>query len=442
MKRLSFLYPATLMLCIICSVTYAEPTPKPFIHFETWETSTGSKVYYAPITSIPIVDIKIAFSAGSVYDAKTPGLASITNSLLFEGADTMDASTIAKKLESVGAEYAVSTLRDGATIHLRTLSKKAAYRAATDVLTTVLSKPSFSEKAFNRIQSQTKAALRMQQQKAGKIASNAMMKALYGEHPYAHPVVGNAESIGALTPADAKKFHNTYYNASNAVIVIVGDLSKRQAKSFANKLIASLPEGEHAPLPPALLEAKVKASVKTIAFPAKQSTILVGKLGIARDDADYIPLQVGNYTLGGGMLTSRLAVEVREKRGLSYSVYSLWRTLQRTGPVLISLQTKKSQTQKALSVTRDVLATFVATGPTPAELAAAKQYMTGSFPLKVDSNKDIAEHLLLLGFYNLPNDYYDTYIARINAVTADAIKAAYQRHLDPKALQTIIVGPK
>ena len=116
--------------------------------------------------------------------------------------------------------------------------------------------------------------------------------------------------------------------------------------------------------------------------------------------------------------------------------------MQRTGPVLISLQTKKSQTQKALSVTRDVLATFVATGPTPAELAAAKQYMTGSFPLKVDSNKDIAEHLLLLGFYNLPNDYYDTYIARINAVTADAIKAAYQRHLDPKALQTIIVGPK
>jgi zinc protease len=153
-------------------------------------------------------------------------------------------------------------------------------------------------------------------------------------------------------------------------------------------------------------------------------------------------LQVGNYTLGGGGFVSRLMQEVREKRGFAYSVYSAFLPLAQTGPFQIGLQTRKEQSDEALSVARDVLTRFLAEGPDEAELLAAKQYLAGSFPLRLDSNSKLLDNVAVIGFYGLPLDYLDTYVGQIEKVTVADIRAAFARHVRPENLVTVVVGGK
>lgn len=179
---------------------------------------------------------------------------------------------------------------------------------------------------------------------------------------------------------------------------------------------------------------------RRITFPASQSHIRIGQPGVTRTDPDYFPLYVGNYILGGGGLVSRLSEEVREKRGFSYSIYSYFLPMRRKGPFILGLQTKNSQRDQALKVVRKVLADFVAQGPTEKELEAAKKYLTGSFPLRIDSNGKIADYLTIIGFYGLPLTYLNDFIPRIEAVTIAQIRDAYQRRVHPEKMVTVIVG--
>jgi zinc protease len=192
------------------------------------------------------------------------------------------------------------------------------------------------------------------------------------------------------------------------------------------------------PLPP--VAALPAARLKRIAFPATQTHILMGEPGIRRGDRDYFPLYVGNYVLGGGGLVSRLAEEVREKHGLSYSVYSYFFPMRVPGPFILGLQTKNTQRDQALKLVHEVLAGFVAKGPTDAELDAAKKHITGGFPLRIDSNGKIAEYLAVIGFYGLPLTYLDDFIPHIESVTADQIRQSLRDRVHPDKMLTVIVG--
>ena len=177
-------------------------------------------------------------------------------------------------------------------------------------------------------------------------------------------------------------------------------------------------------------------------YPASQAHIFLGMPAIARGDPDFFPLLVGNYTLGGGGFVSRLMQEVREKRGYAYSVYSYFSPMRQAGPFQIGLQTKKAQAGEALQVVRRVLDDFLAQGPSAAELKAAKDNLIGSFPLRLDSNRNILEHAAMIGFYGLPLDYLDNYQARVQAVSAEDIRRAFARHLQPGQLVTVTVRPQ
>jgi zinc protease len=177
-----------------------------------------------------------------------------------------------------------------------------------------------------------------------------------------------------------------------------------------------------------------------VPHPAAQAHVLIGLPALKRGDPDFFALQVGNYTLGGGGFVSRLMHEVREKRGFAYSVYSAFLPLAQPGPFQIGLQTRKEQTGEALSVARGVLADFLAEGPDDAELLAAKQYLSGSFPLRLDSNRKLLENVAVIGFYGLPLDYLDTYVNQIEKVTAEDVRAAFARHVQPENLVTVVVG--
>ena len=219
----------------------------------------------------------------------------------------------------------------------------------------------------------------------------------------------------------------------------MGDVTRSQAEAIAQQLTAQLPQS---PAPAALpgVVMKIAASEQRISHPASQSHILIGAPGMARSDPDFFPLYVGNYILGGGGFASRLMNEMREKKGLAYSVYSYFMPLKQPGAFQIGLQTKKEQADEALKLVRGTLADFIAKGPTEKELLAAKQNIIGGFPMRIDSNRKILGYLSVIGFYDLPLTYLDDFTRNIDRVTVAQIRDAFKRHIDPQAMATVIVG--
>jgi zinc protease len=222
----------------------------------------------------------------------------------------------------------------------------------------------------------------------------------------------------------------------------VGDVARERAAQIAEELTRELPRATVAPqgLPPVTpLTAAVEREIE---HSSAQAHILIGQPGVARNDPDYFPLWVGNYVLGGGGFSSRLSEEVRQKRGLSYTVYSYFLPYQQPGPFQIGLQTRGDQAREALAVVRQVLREFVASGPTERELEGAKQNIIGGFALRIDSNRKLHDYVRVIGFYDLPLDYLDTFTAKVDAVTVDQIREAFSRRIQPDLMVTVMVGAK
>jgi len=416
-----------------------KPAPKKVLNIQQWSSKNGAQVYFVRAKQLPMVDIKIVFHAGSARDGDKFGLASITNSLLNQSTGKLSADDIADQLDSVGAQYYASVDRDAAEVSLRSLSDKKYLQPALKTFAAIVSDPTFPNKAFYREQKLAVATIKQKQQSPVYIANNAFFKALYGDHPYSHPVLGTIKTVNDLSSKDVKRFYKKYYVAANAIIAIVGDVSVSDAHSIAEQITANLSKGREAP---ALSKAKsVDDSItKKIQFPSTQTTILIGQLGINRQSPNYFPLYVGNYILGGGMLVSRLFEHVREQQGLVYGIYSFFNPLPALGPFQIQLQTRNNKAKDALQITNQVVDSFIADGPDNPELTAAKQNIVGGFPLQFASNSSIADKLLNLGFYHLPLDYYDTFSDKVSAVTMMQVQQAFKQQIDPNKMITIMVG--
>lgn len=408
---------------------------------EHWRTSQGSRVYFAHTDGLPMVDIQVLFDAGSARDARQPGVAALTADLLDSGAGDWDADTIADRFDSVGAQFGTGSSLDFASVSLRSLTDKALFDKALATVQEILAQPRFAEADFQREKSRTLAALKQQEESPGDLAGIAFYQALYGSHPYAHPEAGDLASVAALTAENVRRFYRQYYVSKNAVIVLVGELSRAQAEAVAEKLAAHLPVGEAPAALPDVVP-PLAPSTRHLEFPSTQTHVLVGLPGTYRKDPDYFNLYVGNHILGGSGLVSKLFAEVREKRGLAYSASSAFIPLLKPGPFLVSLQTRNDQTTQALAVLNQTLADFIAQGPSEKELAAAKQNLIGGFALRFDTNKELAKYVGLIGFYQLPLDYLETFQAQVSQVTVASVKEAFQRRVDLKRLQTITVGKR
>jgi zinc protease len=320
------------------------------------------------------------------------------------------------------------------------LTEPALLQPSLDILAKVLSQPTFESTAFERLRQQQLAGLKYEQQLPRSIAERTFYQTLFGQHPYATLTSGTVESVTTLTLAEVKAFYQRYYTAKNAMIAMVGALTRADAEKLANTIVATLAPGEPVPLLPM---ATALTTAKTIQrdHPSKQTHIIVGQLGMSRQDPDYFALYVGNHILGGNGLVSRLPKEIREDRGLAYSVYSYFLPLQMTGPFLISMETRTDQATTALQVIQTTLQQWLEQGPTATELASSKKNITGGFALRIDSNRDLLGYLSVIGFHGLPLDYLDKFNQQIEAVTLDMIKAAFNRHFHQDQWVTITVGP-
>lgn len=408
------------------------------VKIEHWQTKNGAEVYFVENHDLPMIDISIEFAAGSARDTGAKaGLSAITRHMMTTGAGGLSEEEISKRLADVGAILGSEHDMDRAGFRLRTLSKSPERERALDVFGKILQQPDFPEAILQREKARVIANLKEAATKPDSISSKAFMKAVYGEHPYA--IESTPESVAAIQRVDVEGFYQTYYGARNAVIAMIGDLNRDQAEVIAEQLTASLPAATSVPVLP-VVELPEQAQEQRIAHPATQSHIVLGYPGVRRGDPDYFPLYVGNYILGGGGFVSRLTTEVREKRGLVYSVYSYFMPMAVEGPFQIGLQTKKEQSEEALKVVRDTLNGFMERGVTEAELKAAKQNLIGGFPLRLDSNAKILEYLAVIGFYKLPLSYLEDFPKEVEKVTASQIKDAFNRRIHPNRMVTIIVG--
>jgi zinc protease len=306
----------------------------------------------------------------------------------------------------------------------------------------MLQAPAFPADALEREKSRVVAGLKESDTKPESIAARAFMQLAFAGHPYALRASGEPATVSVLGRDDLVTFYRTHYNADRAVVAIVGDATRQRAEQIAEQLTHQLPHAAAAlpalpPVPP--LSAAIERETE---HPSAQAHILIGQPGLDRNDPDYFPLWVGNYILGGGGFSSRLSEQVRQKRGLSYSVYSYFVPYQRPGPFQIGLQTRGDQARTALGVVREVLDEFVAAGPTERELEGAKQNIVGGFALRVDTNRKIHDYLRVIGFYCLPLDYLDTFTEKVEAVTVEQVREAFRRRIQPGHMVTVVVGPK
>ncbi|MGQ3892103.1 M16 family metallopeptidase [Legionella sp. CNM-4043-24] len=406
---------------------------------ERWQTAKGARVVFYKAMDVPMLYINVAFAAGSAYDGNTFGISALTAQLLNQGSGSLNSSQMAEKLADVGAQYNSETSRDMTVLQLKTLTKPDALNQAVDTLSMIINKPAFRQDAFNRQKNQQLIAISREQESPDSVANIVFFNKLYQNHPYAHAINGNANSVRALTIRQVRDFHKRYYAGSNAVIVLAGAIDSDKAHQIAEQLTQGMEKGEPAAAIPKANRQRSREDV-IVPYPSSQNSLRLGQIGISHDDPEYFPLMVGNYILGGGSMTSRLSQEVREKRGLTYGISSQFIPMPGDGPFIISLSTKNSQTSTALQVTEETLAGFLASGPSEEELMAAKQYMVGSYPLSLASNGDIASILLRTSFYNLPEDYLDTYIARVENVSVADIKKAFDSHIQQNDMLLVSVG--
>ncbi len=403
-----------------------------------WTTANGARVYFVRADAIPMLDVSLDFDAGSRFDPPgREGLAALTNAMLARGAAGLDESTISEGFARVGAQRSGGAGDDRASVTLRTLASESELDEAIGLLARVVSRPDFPAAVLAREKERTIQALREAGTKPETIAQRTLDRAMYGSHPYgAH---AEPASVTAIGRDDVAAFHRDHYDARSAVVSMIGAVSRERAQAIAEQLTRELPAGG-APRTIGPVVPPAQAIERRIEHPATQSHILIGQPALARGDPEFFALLVGNYVLGGGGFVSRLYDEVREKRGLAYSVYSYFSPMLQPGPFTIGLQTQRGQTAVALAVVRETLARFLRDGPTEAELQAARANLVGGFALRIDSNRKILGNLATIGFYRLPLDYLDHWTARVEAVTLAQIRTAFARHVNADALVTVVVG--
>lgn len=432
-QRLSWLAVAAVLL--LATQAHA------ILPIQHWEAKSGARVYFVENRDLPMFDLSVGFPAGAAYDTREKsGAASMTSQLLRLGAGGMNEDEIARRLADVGAQMSPQFDADRAGLALRTLSGAAERKQALDIYARVLQRPEFPAEVLDREKVRLISALKEADTKPETIAALSFSRLVFRDHPYALRSSGEIDTVSALAREDLATFYQDHYVARQAVVAIMGDLSREEAEAIAEQVTAGLPQSTVSvpQLPP--VAALSAGSTRIIAHPALQSHILIGAPGMSRDDPDYFSLFVGNYVLGGGGFVSRITEEVRQKRGLAYSAYSYFAPQLRRGPFLIGMQTQRDQAQEALAVVQKTLRDFINDGPTEKELTAAKQNIIGGFPLRIDSNRKIHGYLAVIGFYRLPLTYLDDFVGKVESVTTAGIKSAFARHIDPDKLVTVVVG--
>ena len=414
-----------------------------------WTEGNGAKVYLVESPVIPMVDVQIDFDAGTRRDpAGQSGLASAVAMMASKGvkalgnAPALDENGLGEAWADLGASFEAAADNDALHYTLRSLTDPPLLDQAARLAARQIGEPSWPADLWPRDRARWSASIKESLTRPSTVAAHAFGAAVYGGHPYG--VRTTAETLARISVADMQAFHSQHIAACRAKVSIVGAVTRAQAQTLVATLLSRLPASTGcAPLPPvAEIAALTAPAEQNIPFTSAQAHVLIGQPGFQRRDPDFVPLLVGNHILGGGGFVSRLTNEVREKRGLSYSVYSYFASGLHAGAFTVGLQTRPDQAAQAVQVSRDVIARFVAEGPTEAELRAAKDNLIGGFALRIDSNKKLLGNVANIAWNDLPLDYLDQWAKKVEALTVADVRTAMAKKLQPERMVTVVVGGK
>ena len=384
--------------------------------------------------TLPMVSIEMLIHAGARYDLpKQDGLANLAAELITEGTKRRSARQISESLDFLGASLSARSGEDLASISLTVLKKDLP--AGLELLAEVLTSAVFPQEEIERQKHAVIASIRAKQEQPGEIAEMRFAAAVFPQARYGRPVEGTEASVKAIPQASLREFYQRYYRPNRSIMAIVGDISHQEMTEALNQAFRSWGKGEPPPDPLALPVAQESGTIR-VSKDLTQANLILGQ----RENPDYYALQVMNYILGGGGFSSRAMDSIRNQRGLAYSVYSYFSAEKGHGIFQFVMQTKNETALQAIDIAKDEIRRMRQTPVSDAELNDAKDYLTGSFPLRFDTMGKVANFLAQVEYFELGLDYTERYPDLIRKVTIDDVTRVAQKYLEPEKMITVIVG--
>ena len=433
--------------CVIILVFGLLQSAQAILPIEKLDSVKGAKAYLVQTQALPMLDIEISIDAGDRFDPTgKSGLASMTAELMNYGARSskgaLSEAQIADEIADLGANFGISVGGERAVIRIRSLSRKDLRDRAVQLASAMLSAPTYDAKILEREKQRAITGMLEAETKPESVLERRFRKSVYGNYPLSESP--SVKSVGSVSVSDLARFHQQFYRRDRIIVSIVGDVSPAEANEIVEVLLKNVPQsGVAIPALPQFERSPIEPLASRqiyIPFDSQQAHIAMGMTAITRSNPDYFPLIVGNYILGGGGFVSRLMSEVREKRGLAYSVFSYFAPGKDTGIFQAGLQTKGDQATLALEVMNSTIANFIANGATPSELQAAKANLVNGFPLRIDNNRKLLDNVSSIAWNDLPLDTLETWTTKVDAVTLEQVSAAFQKYLAMDRMKIVVLG--
>jgi zinc protease len=389
---------------------------------------------------LPLVHYRFMVRAGAADEpAEKAGLAHLTLSTLRQGAGGLDAKAISERLDGMGAEFGASATRDYGAITGQFLSRD--WLAGLELLADIVREPTFPREEIERQRSQVLAQIQQSRDQNATIASEHVAALVYGEHPYARPVLGDAGSVQAITRDDLVRYHGTFFKANLCVLVVAGDVVPDQVVAAVEQQFADMGKGDAPPRPAIALPVYEVNRVRILDKPGvTQAELRVGFPGTSRRSPDFYALQIMNYVLGGGGFSSRLIENARAKGGLTYSASTAFDFGQDAGAFYTSTFTKNASVGAMVDLILATLGDYRTSGPTAREVEDARRFYVGALPFSVQTAEGLAAQWAAIDLYDLGADYFERYAERLAAVTPAIAKAAAEKYLRTDKLALVAVG--
>ena len=399
----------------------------------------GLRVIMVDHHELPIVAIELMVKAGSVHESREkPGLAHIVAQLLREGTRTKESLEISESIDFIGGSLSVDCEYSSSSVTTTALVKH--FETILDLLSEVTRFPAFNPKEIELHRDKTITAILREKDNKASIASRHFSEMLYGGHPYANPPIGTAKGLKAISRDEIIQFHKTHYLPNNSILTVVGDIDYEKTLADIKKTFGDWKRGEVLlpTLPPVTKIDGYK--IRIVNKPdLTQTEIRLGHMGIARDDPDYFAIMLLNHIFGRGP-ASRLYTKVRSEKGLTYGANSGFAARKLRGPFYVRTYSKNETAIETLLVVLDELKKLKSGGVTKEELASAKSFYVGHYPLSMETAAQIASRILVQEFYGLPEDYIEKYLDNVMAVSMEDIEGAIKRVLDPENMVITLVS--
>lgn len=401
--------------------------------------SNGLTVLHSENHNLPIVMVTLMVKAGQRHEQKEKaGLANLTAELLTEGTKNRSSRVISEEIDFIGASLDASAGNDFTTITLSVLKKDAdkGFELFSDILLNAI----FSQAEIDRKREIIKGSLRQQEEDPSFLAGRAFKKEVFGEHPYGRLIEGSTNTLDTITKDDLSTFYSGFFLPNNAILSIAGDLTTGELDSVMKKYLGVWKKADLPLIPRSDIEGKKAKSVIKIDKDLTQANIILGHLGISRDNPDYYAVSVMNYLLGGGGFSSRLMQSVRDKMGLAYDVHSFFSAYKEEGSFQIGVQTKNESANVALDEILRQIERMRSEMVSDEELSDAKAYLTGSFSRRLDTSRKIADFFASAEFYGLGADYIEKYPFYVNSVTKEDVLRVAKKYLDTEHYVLVVVA--